>query len=148
MSLPFHAVGVAGAGAMGRGIAQMCVQAGSTVKLYDTQAAAASRARDEIFGQWHRMVDKGRLDAAAAAANKERLQLVDALAGLAGCDLVIEAIVERLDVKKTFFAEVERVVPPQAVLATNTSSLSARPPRTRSACNWSTRWPVLPAASS
>ena len=124
MSLPFDTVGVAGAGAMGRGIAQMCVQAGSTVKLYDTQAAAAARARDEIFSQWDRMVEKGRLDAAAAAANKERLQLVDALAGFSGCDLVIEAIVERLDVKKAFFAEVERIVQPQAVLTTNTSSLS------------------------
>ncbi|MHB1125085.1 MAG: 3-hydroxyacyl-CoA dehydrogenase [Ramlibacter sp.] len=124
MTLPFDTAGVAGAGAMGRGIAQMCVQAGSTVKLYDTQAAAASRARDEIFNQWDRMVDKGRLDAAAAAAHKERLQLVDGLAGFAGCDLVIEAIVERLDVKKTFFAEVEAIVQPHAVLATNTSSLS------------------------
>jgi len=62
MSLPFDTVGVAGAGAMGRGIAQMCVQAGSTVKLFDTQPAAAARARDEIFGQWDRMVHKGRLD--------------------------------------------------------------------------------------
>ena len=124
MSLSFDTVGVAGAGAMGRGIAQMCVQAGSTVKLYDTQPAAAARARDEIFGQWDRMVDKGRLDAAAAAANKERLQLVDALAGFAGCDLVIEAIVERLDVKKAFFTEVESIVGRDAVLATNTSSLS------------------------
>ncbi len=124
MSLPFDTVGVAGAGAMGRGIAQMCVQAGSTVKLFDTQPAAAARARDEIFGQWDRMVHKGRLDAAGAAGYKERLHLVDGVAGFAGCALVIEAIVERLDVKKAFFAEVEASVRPQAVLATNTSSLS------------------------
>jgi 3-hydroxybutyryl-CoA dehydrogenase len=124
MSLPFSTVGVAGAGAMGRGIAQMCVQAGSTVKLYDTQDSALARARDEVFGQWDRMVDKGRMDAAAAASCKQRLQIADSVQAFAQCELVIEAIVERLDIKKSFFAEVERVVQPEAVLATNTSSLS------------------------
>jgi len=124
MTLPFNTVGVAGAGAMGRGIAQMCAQAGSTVKLFDTQPAAVARARDEIFGQWDRMAEKGRMDAAAAAACKERLQVVDGVAGFAGCDLVIEAIVERLDVKQAFFGELEDVAQPSAVLATNTSSLS------------------------
>ena len=124
MTLPFNTVGVAGAGAMGRGITQMCVQAGSIVKLFDTQPAAVARARDEIFGQWDRMAEKGRMDAGAAAACKERLQVVDGVAGFAGCDLVIEAIVERLDVKKSFFGELEDIVQPSAVLATNTSSLS------------------------
>jgi 3-hydroxybutyryl-CoA dehydrogenase len=124
MSLPFDTVGVAGAGAMGRGIAQICVQAGSTVQLYDTQGAALARARDDIFAQWDRMVDKGRMEAAAAASCKERLQLAEGLQAFAGCQLVIEAIVERLDVKQSFFAQVEALVPPSAVLATNTSSLS------------------------
>jgi 3-hydroxybutyryl-CoA dehydrogenase len=124
MSLPFSTVGVAGAGAMGRGIAQMCVQAGSTVKLYDTQDSAVTRARDEVFGQWDRMVDKGRMDAAGATSCKQRLQIADGVQAFAGCELVIEAIVERLDIKKAFFAEVERIVKPTAVLATNTSSLS------------------------
>jgi len=124
MTLPFDTVGIAGAGAMGRGIAQMCVQAGSTVKLFDTQPAAVARARDEIFGQWDRMAEKGRMDAATAAACKGRLQVADSPAGFAGCDLVVEAIVERLDVKRAFFSELEAVVQPSAVLATNTSSLS------------------------
>jgi 3-hydroxybutyryl-CoA dehydrogenase len=124
MSLPFDTVGVAGAGAMGRGIAQICVQAGSTVQLYDTQGGALARARDDIFAQWDRMVDKGRMEAAAAASCKERLQLAEGLQAFAGCQLVIEAIVERLDVKQSFFAQVEALVPPSAVLATNTSSLS------------------------
>jgi 3-hydroxybutyryl-CoA dehydrogenase len=124
MSLPFDTVGVAGAGAMGRGIAQICVQAGSTVQLYDTQGAALARARDDIFAQWDRMVDKGRMEAAAAASCKERLQLAEGLQAFAGCQLVIEAIVERLDAKQSFFTQVEPLVPPSAVLATNTSSLS------------------------
>jgi 3-hydroxybutyryl-CoA dehydrogenase len=124
MSLPFDTVGIAGAGAMGRGIAQMCVQAGSTVILYDTQPAALARARDDVFGQWDRMVGKGRMEAAAAAGCKERLRLADSVQAFAGCGLVIEAIVERLDVKQSFFAEVEAIVAADAVLATNTSSLS------------------------
>jgi 3-hydroxybutyryl-CoA dehydrogenase len=124
MSLPFDTVGVAGAGAMGRGIAQICVQAGSTVQLYDTQGAALARARDDIFAQWDRMVDKGRMEAAAAASCKERLQLAEGLQAFAGCQLVIEAIVERLDAKQSFFTQVEALVQPSAVLATNTSSLS------------------------
>lgn len=124
MVLPFNTVGVAGAGAMGRGIAQMCVQAGSSVKLFDTQAAALTRARDDIFSQWDRMAQKGRMDAPTVAACKQRLQLVESVQAFAGCELVIEAIVERLDVKKSFFAEVEALVQPSAVLATNTSSLS------------------------
>ncbi|HKB55570.1 MAG TPA: 3-hydroxyacyl-CoA dehydrogenase NAD-binding domain-containing protein, partial [Ramlibacter sp.] len=124
MTLAFKTVGVAGAGAMGRGIAQMCVQAGSTVKLHDTQAAALAKARDDIVAQWDRMVDKGRLEAGAAASCKQRLQIVDSPGAFADCELVIEAIVERLDVKKAFFAEVEALVRPGTVLATNTSSLS------------------------
>jgi 3-hydroxybutyryl-CoA dehydrogenase len=124
MSLSFDIVGVAGAGAMGRGIAQVCVQAGSTVKLFDTQPAALARARDDVFAQWDRMVDKGRMEAAAAAACKQRLQVVDKVQAFAGCGLVIEAIVERLDVKQALFRELEAIVAPEAVLATNTSSLS------------------------
>jgi 3-hydroxybutyryl-CoA dehydrogenase len=124
MSLSFDTVGVAGAGAMGRGIAQMCVQAGSTVRLYDTQPAALARARDDIFGQWDRMVDKGRMPADTAASCKQRLQVADSVQAFADCRLVIEAIVERLDVKQSFFAQVEALVQPDAVLATNTSSLS------------------------
>jgi len=124
MTLPFRTVGVAGAGAMGRGIAQMCVQAGSTVRLYDTQPQAVAAAQAEVFDQWDRMLAKGRLDSAAVEANKQRLQAAPDLAAFADCDLVIEAIVERLDVKKSFFAQVEALVRPTAVLATNTSSLS------------------------
>ena len=109
---------------MGRGIAQIAAQAGSIVRLYDTQPQAVSRARDELFSQWDRLLDKGRMDAAAVQACKARLLGAQSLQELAGCDLVIEAIVERLDVKRSLFAEIEQVVRPQAVLATNTSSLS------------------------
>jgi len=124
MKVNFANVGIVGTGAMGRGIAQIAAQAGSTVKLMDAQAGAAEKARDAICAQWDKLVEKGRLEPAVAAAHKDRLLLAGTLADLAGCDLIIEAIVERLDVKRALFAELEALVPAQAVLASNTSSLS------------------------
>ncbi|MGE0332493.1 MAG: 3-hydroxyacyl-CoA dehydrogenase [Ramlibacter sp.] len=124
MNPVFHNVGVVGAGAMGRGIAQIAAQAGSTVKIFDTQHEAVVKALDAVSSQWDKLADKGRLDAGQVAAFKARLQPAATLADLVGCDMVIEAVVERLDIKKSLFAELEGLVAPQAVLATNTSSLS------------------------
>ncbi len=124
MKVNFANVGIVGTGAMGRGIAQIAAQAGSTVKLMDAQAGAAEKAREAICAQWDKLVEKGRLEAAVAKGHKDRLLLAGTLADLAGCDLVIEAIVERLDVKRALFAELEALVPASTVLASNTSSLS------------------------
>lgn len=124
MQTQYNTVGLVGAGAMGRGIAQIAAQAGSTVKLYDTQPEAVSKAVAEIGGQWDRLQEKGRMDAEAVRGCKQRLVAASQLRELSGCDLVIEAIVERLDVKKGLLKELEAVVGPDAVLATNTSSLS------------------------
>lgn len=120
----YPVIAVIGAGAMGRGIAQIAAQAGSRVKLYDTQLEATAKARDTLFSQWDRLEEKGRLSPEAAADNKSRLIIVDQLPLLDDCDLVVEAIVERLDIKKALFAELEAIVRPDAVLVTNTSSLS------------------------
>jgi 3-hydroxybutyryl-CoA dehydrogenase len=124
MTLIYDTVGVVGAGAMGRGIAQIAAQAGSTVKLYDTQPQAVAKARDELFAQWDRLAEKGRMDAASVVQCKQRLLPAATLQDLRNCSLVIEAVVERLDVKKSLFAELEALVANDAVLATNTSSLS------------------------
>lgn len=124
MQTRYNTVGVAGAGAMGRGIAQIAAQAGSLVRLYDTQPEAVQRAIQELGAQWDRLQEKGRMDAAAVAACKQRLQPAASLQDLADCQLVVEAVVERLDVKKALFSELERIVGPDAVLASNTSSLS------------------------
>jgi 3-hydroxybutyryl-CoA dehydrogenase len=124
MQTSYQVVGVVGAGAMGRGIAQIAAQAGSTVRLYDTQEAALAKARDELFTQWDRLREKGRMDAAAVDACKGRLLTAQSLHALADCDLVVEAIVEQLAAKRSLFAQLEEVVRPDAVLATNTSSLS------------------------
>ena len=92
---------------MGRGIAQIAAQAGSRVLLLDVQASAAQAALSSVRAQWQRMVDKGRAQAPEVALWAERLQLAASVADLADCDLVIEAIAERLDVKQTLFAALD-----------------------------------------
>ena len=124
MKTTYQIVGIVGTGAMGRGIAQIAAQAGSLVKLMDAQAGAAEKAREAICSQWDKLIEKGRIDAGVASGHKANLQVAGALADLSDCDLVIEAIVERLDIKKGLFAELEAIVPSQTVLASNTSSLS------------------------
>ena len=124
MPSTLNTLSVIGAGAMGRGIAQMAAQAGSLVLLYDTQSPAVAQAIQGIGEQWDKLVAKGRMDAAAAADCKRRLRPAATLAELKDCEVVIEAIVERLDVKRSLFAELEGIVGPDAILASNTSSLS------------------------
>ncbi len=124
METRYNTIGVAGAGAMGRGIAQIAAQAGSVVRLYDTQAEAVHRAIRELGAQWDRLQEKGRMDAAAVQAAKDRVRPAASLQELADCQLVVEAVIERLDVKRALFAELEGILAPDAVLATNTSSLS------------------------
>ena len=117
-------VGVVGAGAMGRGIVQIAAQAGLTVLLYDTSADAVAAARESLRQTWDKLTQKGKLDAGAAQAALERVAPAAGLEALADCDLVIEAIVERLDVKRELFAKLEGIVGPDCILASNTSSLS------------------------
>ena len=109
---------------MGRGIAQMAAQAGSQVRLFDNQPLASARALEALGSQWDKLAEKGRLAPEQVASLKSRTRCVDSLDDLAGCDLVVEAIVERLDAKTQLFVALEAVVGPDAVLATNTSSLS------------------------
>ncbi len=124
MSAFFPVVGVLGAGAMGRGIAQMAAQAGCKVLLHDTNAESLTAAAISIRGQWSRLSDKGRISLSQAGQWSGALCLAPDLAQLSTCDLVIEAVVERLDVKQQLMSDVERLVRPGTALATNTSSLS------------------------
>ena len=124
MSPTFQITGIVGTGAMGRGIAQIAAQAGSRVLLFDAVPGSAAAAQASICAQWDKLRDKGRIEAAHTEALKSRLSCADALNALSHCDLVIEAIVERLDAKVGLFADLEKLVSPDAVLATNTSSLS------------------------
>ncbi len=109
---------------MGRGIAQIAAQAGSIVKLFDVQPEAAAKAKAGLAEQWDKLVAKNRLEPALALDHKNRVVAVGQLAELADCDLVIEAVLERLDIKQALFAELEALVAADAVLVSNTSSLS------------------------
>jgi 3-hydroxybutyryl-CoA dehydrogenase len=117
-------VGVVGLGAMGAGIAQLCVEAGVQTVGREVTAELGEQARNRIAHFLTRKVDKGQLEQDARDAAVARLSLTTDLAGLADCDLVIEAIVEELVPKQELFAELERICRPDAVLATNTSALS------------------------
>ena len=120
----FNQVAVIGAGAMGRGIAQIAAQAGSHVWLYDTQAEATLKAKDAVYQMWDSLATKGRLDAETVARYKGQLHIAATLQDLKTCEMVVEAIVERLDIKKSLFAELESIISESAILVTNTSSLS------------------------
>lgn len=124
MQTVYRICGIVGTGAMGRGIAQMAAQAGSEVILYDAQEGAARKACDALTATWQKLAEKGKLDAATAQACIDRLKQAASIEDLSTCDLVVEAIVERLDVKQRLFQQLEDVVGPEVVLATNTSSLS------------------------
>jgi 3-hydroxybutyryl-CoA dehydrogenase len=116
-------VGVVGLGTMGAGIAQVCVQAGVETVGRDVTEELGERARERIAHYLGRGVEKGRLTVDERDAALGRLTTTTELADLAGCDLVIEAVVEELDAKREIFAELDRLLP-SAVLATNTSALS------------------------
>ena len=124
MNQPFTLVGIVGTGAMGRGIAQIAAQTGSRVLLLDNQPGAAEAARHHIHQQWVRLSDKGRIDAQQVSEWHEKLVAANSIQDLAECGLIVEAIVERLDVKQAFLRELETIVSSQAVIASNTSSLS------------------------
>jgi len=119
-------VGVLGAGLMGSGIAQVAAVAGHAVILQDLDEGAVARARAGIEKALLRETEKHRLTPAAAEAARGRVRYVVSgdMSAFAPCGLVIEAIIERLGPKRESFAALERVVAPEAVLATNTSALS------------------------
>jgi 3-hydroxybutyryl-CoA dehydrogenase len=117
-------IGVVGLGAMGAGIAQLAVEAGFEAVGREVDASRAEAARERIAHFLTRKVDKGQLEQDARDAALERLRLTTDVADLADCDVVIEAAFEDLAVKHALFRELESVVRPDAILATNTSALS------------------------
>lgn len=115
-------VGVIGAGAMGSGIAQVAAMAGHKVVLYDTSSAALDKSKAALEKVLARLVEKGKIESVDSVTSK--FTYASDLAAFKDCGLVIEAIIENLDIKKKVFADVEKVVSADCVLATNTSSLS------------------------
>jgi 3-hydroxybutyryl-CoA dehydrogenase len=123
MNCVFPQIGIVGTGAMGRGIAQIAAQAGAQVLLFDMAPDAAANARDAISSTWDKLLEKGKLSSDKAAQCKALLKPCAQLEDLKDCDLIIEAIVEKLDVKQALFKQLENFVSESCVLATNTSSL-------------------------
>jgi 3-hydroxybutyryl-CoA dehydrogenase len=124
LTIEVRKVGVVGLGTMGAGIAQVCVQAGIETVGREVSEELGERARERIAHYLGRGVEKGRSTPEERDAALDRLTTTTELADLAGCELVVEAVVEELDAKRQLFRELEEVVVPEAVLATNTSALS------------------------
>jgi 3-hydroxybutyryl-CoA dehydrogenase len=116
-------VGVVGAGQMGAGIAQVAAQAGYQVTLVDLKPEFVAKGVATIEKSLAKFVEKKTLAQEQATAARGRVQTATETKALAGCDLVIEAIVENADVKRKLFAELDGLVGPDAILASNTSSI-------------------------
>ena len=128
-------VGIIGSGAMGAGIAQVAAVTGHKVVVYDANAAALGKAKAGLASTLARLQEKGKL--ASAEEVMQRFTFAESVSAFAACGLIIEAIVERLEIKKTVFAEVEKIVSEDCVLASNTSSLSIT--SIAAACNSASR---------
>jgi 3-hydroxyacyl-CoA dehydrogenase len=121
--LPTDTVGVIGGGTMGAGIATAALLAGRTVIMIERDDPALQRGLDTVRGHLANSLKRGIIDAAGHAERLARLTGSTDYAALASADLVIEAVFEDMDVKRSAFAELDRVTKPQAILATNTSYL-------------------------
>lgn len=116
-------VGVAGSGVMGSGIAEVAVRSGFEVTVLSRQQATADAVVGRVAKSLGAQVEKGKLDGEARDEILERLSATADERDLARCDLVIESVVEDMDVKRELFARLDHICPPNAVLATNTSTL-------------------------
>jgi len=117
-------VAVIGSGTMGSGIAQVAATAGCAVKIYDANPDAVAKSKSAFEKTLQMLLDKGKIDDAEKNRISNAISYVNSVSDLSDADLVIEAIIENLEIKRRLFAELESVVSPEAILASNTSSLS------------------------
>ena len=117
-------VGVLGCGLMGSGIAQVCAQAGYDTVVREVEQKFLDKGMGGIDKNLSRGVEKGKLSAAEKEACLGRLKGTTSLDDLAGCDIVIEAIVENAQLKRDTYAQIDKIVKPEAIFASNTSSLT------------------------
>jgi 3-hydroxybutyryl-CoA dehydrogenase len=116
-------VGIVGSGIMGQGLAEVVARSGFDVLVRSRRRDRADAVHAGITANLERQVEKGKLDASARDAALARITSTDHLRRLADCDLVIESVVEDLATKRQLFAELEQIVKPDGILATNTSTL-------------------------
>ena len=118
-------VGIVGAGAMGSGIAQVCAQTGWETVLYDAFPESLKKGEERILSFWQRGIEKGKTSEVEVSSWKANLRTSsDIEEASTGMDLIIEAVPEKIELKKTVFRELEGLAPKESVLATNTSGLS------------------------
>ncbi len=117
-------VAVIGSGTMGSGIAQVAAIAGCNVKIYDSNLEALSKSKSNLETTLSKLVEKDKIDIAEKSRIENNISYVHTLGELSHSDLVIEAIIENLEIKKKLFSELENYVSPETILASNTSSLS------------------------
>lgn len=120
----FSKIGVIGAGQMGAGIAQVIATSGFTTLLHDSQPAALAKGAEGIHSRLNLAAQKGKLSPEVAHAAISRLTPVNSLNDFAECDLVIEAIIENFEIKAALFKQLDTIVKRDAILASNTSSIS------------------------
>jgi 3-hydroxybutyryl-CoA dehydrogenase len=117
-------VAVIGSGTMGSGIAQVAATSGCKVSIYDTNKEALNKSKSNLESTLSKLVEKGKIDASEKTRIRSNITYVDALKDLSYSDLVIEAIIENIDIKRKLFSDLENYVAPDTILASNTSSLS------------------------
>ena len=117
-------IGIVGAGAMGSGIAQIASQAGQDVVLFDLSQEALTSSSFKLQKVMNRLIEKGKVTSDEAIAIQERIVRTTMVTNLKDCDLIIEAVVEDLEVKKRVFKSIEEIASKEAIIASNTSSLS------------------------
>ena len=117
-------IGIVGAGAMGSGIAQIASQAGHDVVLFDLSQEALTSSSFKLQKVMNRLIEKGKVTSDEAIAIQERIVRTTMVTSLKDCDLIIEAVVEDLEVKKRVFKSIEEIASKEAIIASNTSSLS------------------------
>jgi len=116
-------IGVVGAGVMGQGVAQLAASCGLEVVMFDLDSSMVESARRNIEKHLSRLVEKGRLGAEEVTVSLERISGIEDYAGFKDCDVVLEAVVENIEVKRRVFGDLEQHVGSDVILATNTSSL-------------------------
>lgn len=124
MTYDIKSLAVIGVGIMGSGIAQIAAQSGHTTYLYDTKDGAALQAKEKLAATFQKLVEKNKITVEQAESANQHLIVAQQLEDLKCCDLVIEAIVERLDIKQGLMQQLEQIVSDTTILASNTSSLS------------------------
>lgn len=124
MSIQIQKIGIIGVGTMGAGIAQIAIQSGHDVVLFDAKAGAAEQAQEKLAKTLNTLADKGKFSHEKAAEDLAHLSIAHQIEDLKDCDLIVEAIIENLEIKQKLMQQLEGIVKPEAILASNTSSLS------------------------